>query len=109
MKNNLKTILEARMATFSSWIRSERGTEVHRLGHREIRSQTYSSEAGVTIECYKFGSGKKDDPYVEKMFISLTNGYHQYKRSPRCIMTITNGKVELDPRFEQMIKEFNEE
>jgi hypothetical protein len=43
------------------------------------------------------------------MFISLTNGYHQYKRSPRCIMTITDGKVELDPRFEQMIKEFNEE
>ena len=97
------------MSTFSSWIRSERGTEVHRLGHREIRSQTYASEAGVQIECYKFGSGKKDDPYVEKMFISLTNGYHQYKRSPRCIMTITNGKVELDPRFEQMIKEFNEE
>lgn len=97
------------MSTFSSWIRSERGTEVHRLGHREIRSQTYSSEAGVQIECYKFGSGKKDDPYVEKMFISLTNGYHQYKRSPRCIMTITNGKIELDPRFEQMIKEFNEE
>ena len=97
------------MATFSSFIRSERGTEIHRLGRRKIRSQTYSSEAGVQIECYKFGSGKKDDPYVEKMFITLTNGYHQYKRSHRCIMTITNGKIELDPRFEQMIKEFNEE
>lgn len=97
------------MATFSSFIRSERGTEIHRLGRREIRSQTYASEAGVTIECYKFGTGKKNDPYVEKMFISLTNGYHQYKRSPRCIMTITNGRIELDPRFEQMIKEFNEE
>lgn len=97
------------MATFSVFIRNERGNEVHRLGRREIRSQTYSSEAGVQIECHKFGSGKKDDPYVEKMFISLTNGYQQYKRYPRCIMTITNGKVELDPRFAEMIQQFNEE
>ena len=97
------------MSTFSSFIHTERGTEVHRLGHREIRSHTMSHLAGIKVECYKFGTGKKDDPYVEKIFVTLTNGYNQYKRSPRCIMSITNGKIELDPRFEQMIKEFNEE
>ena len=73
----------------------------------EISKQTKMGVDCVRSRIYR---GKSmDDPYVEKMFISLTNGYHQYKRSPRCIMTITNGKIELDPRFAEMIQQFNEE
>ena len=96
------------MARFSSFIYTERNTEVHRLGNSGITSHTMSHDLGIKIECYKFGSGKKDDPVVEKMFVSFTNGYSTHNRYPMCFMTVTNGKIEIDPRFMDMVNEYNE-
>lgn len=97
------------MARFSAFLNSERGTEIHRLGHREIKSTTGSCQGRVRIECYAFDSkeNKKDkDEYIN---VEVINGYGQYVHTPFVLFTIHNGKIELPDNLLERVQRWNDE
>lgn len=62
------------MARFSSFINTERGTEIHRLGNREISSKTFATETSVRVTALTFPDTEKKKVTHERVWVEITNG-----------------------------------
>lgn len=96
------------MARFSSFIFTDRGTEVHRLGHSSIRSVSYSHHISIHTNFNRFGEGTKRDPYTERCDIWLDRGYgdHSNKYVPLCSIA-ENGVISMPDNILELVKEHN--
>ena len=96
------------MARFSSFIRTERGTEVHRLGHNELHSKTLASEASVQVYCIKTNDPEKKKVVHESLWINIGDGYQQhYKNDNSPYFNIVDGVIMIPADFMQRVEEYN--
>ena len=96
------------MARFSSFIFTERDSEVHRLGHKQIRSVCYSGEISVHTDCYRHGEGTKNSPYTESVLVWLDRGYGDYSDKFLSLCTVDeHGRVSLPSNLKEKVEEHN--
>ena len=96
------------MARFSSFINTERGTEVHRLGHNELRSKTLASETSIHVYCTKTNDPEKEKVIHESLWINIGDGYQQHdKNYNRPYFSIIDGVIMIPADFMQLVEEYN--
>ena len=96
------------MARFSSFIFTDRGTEVSRMGHSSISSTTYTHHISVHVRANKLGEGTKASPFYERTDIYLDRGYGDYSEKYLPVLCIDeDGSVRVPRDFLERVEEHN--
>lgn len=94
------------MARFSSFIHTDRGSEVSRMGHSSIRSVTMTGEISVHVDCLRLGERA---PYTERVKVWLDRGYGDYSTKDLYLCQIDEyGRVSVCDDFLDKVREHNE-
>lgn len=97
------------MARFSSFIHTERGNEVHRLGNKEISSKTFATETSVKVTALAFPDDEKKKVTHERVWVEIMNGYSQYFHGVTPFFTIDDGLIKIPENFMEMVEKYNNE
>lgn len=99
------------MARFSSFTFTERNSEVHRLGHKEIHARVGSSYVTVDVNAYYVDKKAEYNPDTEYVNIELSHGYGEYgvHQNSFVLGQIRNGKIILRDDLMEYIEQWNKE
>lgn len=97
------------MARFSSFVYTERDSEVHRLGHKYIKNQTTSSFATIDTQCHYIDKKSEYAPDTEYVNVEIKNGYSEYFHSAVHLFQVKNGVIILPDDFQERVERWNAE
>ena len=99
------------MARFLSGIFSERGSEVHRLGHTKVSNRLGSSYATIDLNAYYTGKKAEHNPDTEFVNVEISHGYGEYgvHQNSFVLCQIKNGKIILRSDLMEYIEQWNKE
>ena len=99
------------MARFLSGIFSERGSEVHRLGHNKVSNRLGSSYVTIDLNAYYTGKKAEYNPDTEFVNIEISHGYGEYgvHQNSFVLGQFKNGKIILRDDLMEYVEQWNKE